>query len=485
MNKVIWNTLTAMCVAGLISSARAQDTAPASPPDNQNPPVGADAAAAGDQAAAPDVNAMAPADAGTAAADATAAATATGDDTAPPDRPARVRPAEPEDRPAANLSLTARSAETFMSPNIVGTNADELVLNFNKAPLVEVLNYLSDAAGFYIVLQTQVRGTVSVISKHPMTRDQAVDLLNSLLNKSGVAAIRHGRELDIVDKTEAKTGDIPVKTAYEVSDIPDNAEIATWIIPVRFVEATQLTRDLASFVASDATIVANEAGNSIVLTDTQSNTRHLLEIIKAVDNGAEGETTIKVYHMTNANPTEVANEITSIFPSSSGGGSAQPIRFAGGGAGGRGGGGAGGPGAFMAAMLGGGAGGGNNSRIQKQTQVLAVPDARTSSVIVTASKDMIAEITETIAELDVPSLRDNTVHVHQMKNGDVIADLTVLQTMFGGNNSRNTTTTTSALTQRQTSNASQGGTGSSSSSSGIGGGSSMGGGGGGRSSGGF
>ena len=73
------------------------------------------------------------------------------------------------------------------------TNADDLRLNFQNVPLQMVLNYLSDAAGFVIIIDTPVRGKVSVISSHALTRDQAVDLLNTVFNQSGLAAIRGGK----------------------------------------------------------------------------------------------------------------------------------------------------------------------------------------------------------------------------------------------------------------------------------------------------
>jgi type II secretory pathway component GspD/PulD (secretin) len=503
MKNVISKTLSVICVAGLLSSASAQnnppDNAPAAPPDNApaasdqapgNGPADAPApppdmngaapndngpAAANDNAPAADDNTPAAPDNAPAAAD-NAPAVAGDDQPAAPAKPAVAVPSGPEDRPAAALSAASSSPDNFMPPTAPGTNLDQLTFNFVKAPLVEVLNYLSDAAGFIIVLDTKVSGNVSIISKHSITRDEAVVLLNDVLNKNGLAAIRNDRELTIVDKDAAKTEGIPVRTGYDPTDIPDNAEIATWIIPVRFVEAGQLTRDLASFVSSDATIVANDAGNSIVITDTQSNIRHLVEIIKAVDSSAEGETQIKVYHMDHANPTDVASELAAIFPSNGGsGGGSTPIRFNGGG-GGRGGG-----GGFLARMLGAGGGGGggdnSNARVQKQSQVLAVPDLRTSSVIVTASKDLIVEIDGMMAQLDVPSTRDQDVYTVHLKTGDTMEDLQVLQSMFGGNNSRSSSTPGSALQTRETSNSSSSGMGSSSS-TGIG--STTGGGGGGR-----
>ena len=348
--------------------------------------------------------------------------------------------------PATGKNAPAESFESNFMPPVTGTNVDELRLNFRNAPLEMVLNYLSDAAGFIIVLDTRVNGNVSVISSHPMTRNEAVDLLNSVLNKNGYAAIRNGRTLTIVDKNEAKTRDIPVKSGNKPDEIPNNAEIVTQIIPIRFVEARQLVSDLTSFVSPQATVVANEAGNSVVITDTQSNIRHLMEIIKAIDDSAEAETEIQVFRLKYANPADVASELASVFPSSSSGSTAQaPTRFGGG----RGG---GGPGGFFAQMMGGGqSSGGSNDRVKKATQVTAVADTRIQAVIVTAPKDLMTEIAGMMRDLDVPSERDQDVYVFQMKNGDPQQAVQVLQNMFGSSSSSRSGTSSSqnsALQQR-------------------------------------
>ncbi len=279
---------------------------------------------------------------------------------APPEMTPAPNPAPAEAAPEANQPVEstvilpkANAPEAVASPfappaQAVGTNnSNALLLNFRNAPLEMVLNYLSDAAGFIIVQDTHVNGTVTVTSTHPVTQDEAVNLLNTELNRNNYAAIRDGRTLTIVDKNDAKTRNIPVKTGNKPDDIPNNDEIATWIIPIRFVEARQLVSDLSSFVSPQATIVANEAGNSVVVTDTQSNIRHLAEIIQAVDNSAEAETEIRVFRLKYASPTDVASELGSVFPSSSSSGNQAPIQF-----GGRGGGFGGGRGGF-------GGGGGN------------------------------------------------------------------------------------------------------------------------------
>ena len=437
MKKLILS-LIATAVAGLLVTAGAQPM----PGDNNNdtnnmPASGQPDATPADNNGPPPM----PPDAGNAQA-------APGDDSG-----SGSQPVEPPlvITPTQSRHIVGRYTSDFMPPSDAGTNQDELHLNFHNAPLEMVLNYLSDAAGFIIVLDTHINGNVTIISSHPVARPEAINLLNAELNKNGYAAIRTDeRTLTIVDKNDAKTSDIPVKSGNDPDQIPKNAEIVTQIIPIRFVEARQLVSDLTSFVSPQATVVANEAGNSIVITDTQANIRHLAEIIKAIDSSAEAETEIRVFPLKYASPTDVANELSSVFPSgnSSGGNTQSPIRFGGGGFGGGGGfarffgGGGGGFGA--------GAGGGNTAssssdRIKKETQVTAVADSRIQAVIVTAPKDLMEEIANMMSQLDVPSDRDQNVYVFKMKNGDPQQVAQVLQNMFqSSSSSRGSSQTTTA-----------------------------------------
>jgi general secretion pathway protein D len=364
-------------------------------------------------------------------------------------------PAAPDQNQVADVSYTSAPLST-----------NGITFNFRNAPLNSVLTYMSDAAGFIIVMNTQVRGTVNVISTHPMTKDEAYDLLNTILNQNGYGAIRDGRTLTIMTKQDAIHGDIPVNVGNDPKTIPKNAEIVTQIIPIRFVDAQQLVVDLSAFVSPNATIVANQAGNSIVITDTQSNIRHLTEIIQSIDSSAEMETEIHVFTLKYANPNDVVAMLSGVFPSSTGG--AQNTINIGGGRGGAAGG--------LAALFGGGGGrggggggrgaGGNTSqaRVQKAQQVLAVADGRTQSVVVTAAKDMMPQIADMIAKVDVDSDRDQQVYVLPLSSADPYQAAQVLQKMFGGTQAGATgTTATDPLVQRANTMSASGGTSSSSS----------------------
>ena len=221
--------------------------------------------------------------------------------------------------------------------------------------------------------------------------------------------------------------------------------MVTQMIPIRFVDAQQLMSDLSPFRSDEARIIANQAGNSIVITDTQSNIKHLLEIIKAIDSCAEDVTEVEVFTLKNADATETAALLSSLFPDqNNNGGGGAPVRF--GGRGGRGGGGFGGGFQGLAAAFGGGGNQGNalSQRVKKRQQVLAVADARTKSVVVTATGDLMPQIREMIDRLDANPGSPQRVATIKLDNADAQDVLPVLQDMFAGTPVGTTETTTTA-----------------------------------------
>ncbi|HPA46894.1 MAG TPA: hypothetical protein PK395_14095, partial [bacterium] len=91
-------------------------------------------------------------------------------------------------------------------------------LNFRGASLDTVLDYFSQAAGFAIVKQVDVAGQVDVVSQQPLSQEEAVNLLNTVLYEKGYAAIRRDKTLLIVKREDAKQKDIPVKTGNVAND---------------------------------------------------------------------------------------------------------------------------------------------------------------------------------------------------------------------------------------------------------------------------
>ncbi|MBM3882309.1 MAG: hypothetical protein FJ387_21740 [Verrucomicrobia bacterium] len=302
------------------------------------------------------------------------------------------------------------------TPAQVAPGEKGLRLNFRNVPLDMVLNHLSEAAGFVIVLETEVKGRVDVWSNQPLNQDEAVDLLNTVLNKNGYAAIRNGRMLTIVNRDEAKKRDIPVRVGNQPNDIPKTEEMVTQIIPVRYANAVQMTRDLQPLLPTYATLTANESGNALVLTDTQSDIRRMVEIVRALDTSISTISAIRVFPLVYADAKELANIVRELFPAPSG-------------TSGRGGRGGDDPRAQMIARFMGGDGGrggggeptgaiGASEARQAASRVTAVADERTNSLVVSAPEELVPTIDNLVREIDTNAENITELRVFRLSFSD-------------------------------------------------------------------
>ena len=320
-------------------------------------------------------------------------------------------------------------------------------LNFRNASLETVLNYFSETGGLIIVLQAQASGNVDVWSDEALTKTQAIDVLDAVLEPKGLAAILNGRTLSIMNRDAARTRNLPVKFGSDPEQIPSTERLVTQIVPVRFVEVAQLLKDLQPLIGSQVTMIANESGNSIVITDSQAHIHRLAEITRALDSAAQDFTIVRVFKLQNSDPSEMADLLTGLFPnqSRSDSNSQSAPQFGGpfGGFRGPSGGGPGGPGLGGPAAQSNSTGDVANQRLKNRSQVIAVADPRTASLVVSATENLMRQIEQIIAELDANPHGKQFVQIYEMRNASPRELSQVLQDIF----QRNTPANRNSLTQ--------------------------------------
>jgi hypothetical protein len=145
---------------------------------------------------------------------------------------------------------------------------------------------------------------------------------------------------------------------------------------------------------------------------------------------------LRVFSLKHADPIEVADQLGQLFPDTTRSGSDSNQ---------------GGFGFRFGGRFGGGA---NNQatssdRTKKKSQVLAVPDPRTSSVLVAAAGELMPHIAQMIEQLDSIDAKHEMVQFFDLKNADPQDVQQVLQDLFNRQNSmrQNNNNTRSLLGQ--------------------------------------
>jgi hypothetical protein len=330
----------------------------------------------------------------------------------------------------AKSASSSASGESGDKSQAASEEDVKIRLNFRGADLDTVLSYLSEAAGFIISREVDVKGKIDVWSEQPISRDEAYELINTVLNVKGYATSRNGRILRIVKRDDAKFENLPIHIGSDPDQIPESEEIVTQIIPIRGTDATKLTQTLQPLLPDYSIMIANAGSNTIILTDTQLNIRRMCKIIKALDSTISSILEVKFYQLKNADATEVAKLIKEVF---------QPPTASGGEGGGREGGRrGGGPAEFFMRMggMGGGQQGDSSSSEARSaaSKIVAMADTRTNSVIVNAASELHEPIQALIDKLDTmaESLTDLRVFPLQYADAETLAR--TLSSLFSASN---------------------------------------------------
>ncbi len=331
------------------------------------------------------------------------------------------------------------------APSSDAVEGEGLRMNFRNVPLEMVLEYMSEAAGFAIIAEADVSGTVSVWNNKPLDKNQAVALLDSILIEKGYTAVRVGNTLKIISKSNASTQNLPVQSGNDPAAVQNSDRMITQIIPVRYTGAVKLMENLEPLLPEEASMTANEDSNAVVLTGTENSIKRVMEIIQALDTNLSGASQIKVFALQYADATELVDVIEDLFEedarSSSRSGSSRGSSSSG----------------FssfidrMRAMREGRESGGSgrdggrsSSRVDRSsssapnptTRVVAVADERTNSLVVSAAEEALPMITQLVQEIDRDVDEITELRVFDLVHADAFEMSEILTNLFSGDNAQ-------------------------------------------------
>jgi type II secretory pathway component GspD/PulD (secretin) len=308
-------------------------------------------------------------------------------------------------------------AETNDAAEITPTNM--VRMNFQGVPLNTVLTYLSARMGFVINSDVDVRGEATIVSEQPVGSNEVVQLLSAALAKNNYAVTQSGRILNITTMDTSKTAaGTPVFEANSPTNVPINDQVATYILPVHTLNPTQLIKDLEQLIPPGATVVANEAGNAIIMTARQKDIHRFAEIISALDGSSVSE--VNVFVLKYADSKAVSDELKEVFqsPDSSVARSDARTRFRGGG------------GFGMGMFPGGGDAGANSEQKNAANKAVFTSDDQMNAVIASAPPDYFPMISNVVDRLDQPTSDITMIKVFHLKYSDATEIANELSSLF-------------------------------------------------------
>ncbi len=178
--------------------------------------------------------------------------------------------------------------------------AEQITLNLNNADISALIKTVSEHTGKNFVIDPRVKGQVTVISAHPMERDEFYEVFLSILEVHGFSTVPTGDVIKIVPSVKAKQVGIP--TVSRDNQLPGD-QVVTRIIQVQNVTAAQLVPILRPLIPQEGHLAAYPDTNVLIISDRGQNVDRLLKIISQIDKVSDSS--IEVVTLQHASAAEV------------------------------------------------------------------------------------------------------------------------------------------------------------------------------------
>ncbi|MBI4365722.1 MAG: hypothetical protein HY543_02770, partial [Deltaproteobacteria bacterium] len=294
----------------------------------------------------------------------------------PPAPTVSPEPPAPTVPPPASQPPSVAPGET-PPPGVMPAAEEMVYLNVQSGEITDIIKQISKATGRNFIIDEKVKGKITIISERPMTKEEAYQTFLSALETTGYTVVRGPSGiLKIVPLDRVEQRPIPT----HVDTTPATDSYITRVIKLNNINPQEMANAIQPLTKGK--IYPSNITNTLILTDSGANIDRLMKIIKELDR--EGpQQVLEIIPIRNANAKDIAAMVQNLFLEQEKA-RAKPKP-------------------------------GEPEEIPEVSKI--VPDDRTNSVIVIASKRHIDHVRAIVARLDarVAEGQEGKIHVYNVK----------------------------------------------------------------------
>ena len=274
--------------------------------------------------------------------------------------------------------------------------AQDVTLNLVNVDIEAAVRTIAQATGREVVVDSRVKGTVTLQFERPLSRARAWEAIQAQLRLAGYSMTEAGGVWRVIPEIEAKLQGGPVGSSGTVPGTAD--QIITQVFRLQHEQAANLLNVVRPLVAPNNVVTITPGTNSLVVTDYAENVRRISRLIAVLDVPQAGE--IEIIPLKHATAADLAGLVQRLLEQTSA------------------------PTGSSASSVGSVAGIGGLS---------IVVEPRSNSLIVrTSGGTRLSVVRDLIAKLDQPTAGSGNIHVVYLKNADATRLAQTLRSAYAG-----------------------------------------------------
>ncbi len=182
--------------------------------------------------------------------------------------------------------------------------AGKVFLNFQNADISLVVKFMSELTGKNIILDPNVKGTITISSAKPVSLSQAWELFVMSLTLQGYGVVEEKNFVRIVPIAQA----VPLAEPRRPST---GADIIIYLYGAENTQASQLQQAIQPFLSPFAKVSIHAQSNTLIIADIARNIEKIKGIIKELDS-PQKTLKIKLYPLQRAKAENVLQSVQAV-----------------------------------------------------------------------------------------------------------------------------------------------------------------------------
>jgi general secretion pathway protein D len=245
---------------------------------------------------------------------------------APAPAPAQTQPT-PRPFPSFPAFPTPR-ASTAPPPTTASTPTPEraesgFFFNLKGATLEEVFDAYGELTDRTVLHQSNLQGSVTLSTRSNLSREEAIQALQGALAINGITLIPQGDKFVKAVPMANSVQEGGTILSKDAEAIPDTDEYVTQVVQLKIAPPSDVAQLLQAFAKTPQGIVPIDSSMILVIRDYAANVKRMLEIIDRVDVEPESEYNLEIIPIRYGKVTDLFDTMSALVMGGAGGGVAR------------------------------------------------------------------------------------------------------------------------------------------------------------------
>ncbi len=202
--------------------------------------------------------------------------------------------------------------ETVATPS---AEEENVKLQFPNSDVADVLRFYEELTGKKLVMDNNVTGKVNIFISKPITRDEAIKIIEMNLLLNGYALVNAENDIVKVIGSGKNPRSAGVPIISDEADIPEGDHVISYLFKLNYADPQELQQVIGQYLSpaqSYTSFLALPKSSSLLVTESSDVIRKLAKIVNQVD-VPPAEVVSKFVKLERADASKVVDMLHDIF----------------------------------------------------------------------------------------------------------------------------------------------------------------------------